>query len=488
MPATAPSAGATATQEADNPWQAQLDEEAGRKAKADAAGSTSAVAATATGDSERGDNPMAQDHADTAMATESPKEAKAAAMDAAEEDATEEAMREAISRSTRPETASSSAARDLGDQVPTMESSEAMQEQEAIERSLQAPKTVVAAASATPPDDVVAQLDQFRLQEAERIEKLSEDAATAKTKAAAAATAGASKPKRTRRRISPPKEGWQAGQTRQANKANVGDDAELLATPLAVEHTSDNLPAPSLPAAAADPGHLLPAMPTRPVPKAPPSQTQIDQHTRGAALAPVPPRDDSPEGPAGPLSPHDPDDATIVPIEADAMVAAAADPTVKTEPPAREAMIIEVTAATADAPDPNATTAATADSSQTGATSNRQLVADVLPKSEDYMVRRIQDQNIIASDPDVSREERPEAKADVSRAFVKLRHFRQRIADEASATTADAPDPNATTAAPADSSQEGDEALQTQSVKQRQVAESRAFLAKDPKRRERMRR
>jgi hypothetical protein len=109
-------------------------------------------------------------------------------MCAAEEDATEEAMREAIDRSTRPETASSSAAQDPGGQAPTMESSEAMREQEAIGRSLQASRNVVAAASVTPADAIVAQLDQFRLQEAERIKKDSEAATAAKMKESEAAT------------------------------------------------------------------------------------------------------------------------------------------------------------------------------------------------------------------------------------------------------------------------------------------------------------
>jgi hypothetical protein len=118
--------------------------------------------------------------------------------------------------------------------------------------------------------------------------KESEAAAGARTKEAAAATAGTAKPEGMRRHISPPKEGFQVGRTRQASEANVGDDAKLPAILLAAEHISDDLPSPSLPAAAADPGHLLPAMPTRPVPKAPPSQADIDQYTGGAALAPVP--------------------------------------------------------------------------------------------------------------------------------------------------------------------------------------------------------
>jgi hypothetical protein len=75
MSATAAAAGATATQEAVDPFRSQIDKEAERKAKADAAESTSAVAATVTGDSKRRrDDPKAQEYADTAMATEGPEE------------------------------------------------------------------------------------------------------------------------------------------------------------------------------------------------------------------------------------------------------------------------------------------------------------------------------------------------------------------------------------------------------------------------------
>jgi hypothetical protein len=62
-----------------------------------------------------------------------------------------------------------------------MEFSEAVQVQEAIERSIQAPTAIVAAASAFLEADIAAQLEQFRLQEAIRITKESAAATAAKT-------------------------------------------------------------------------------------------------------------------------------------------------------------------------------------------------------------------------------------------------------------------------------------------------------------------
>jgi hypothetical protein len=357
--ATAATAGAITTLEEVNPWQAQLE-----------------VAATAT----RGDNRQVQDYVGTDMETEVPPE----------NDAIEKALQKALARSPQPEGSSSSDAQDPGDQTPTMEFSEAVGGQAAIERSFQPSNIDEVAASADPVDALTAQLNQFIMTESERIKtgattatreeetadatsqqaKESEDVAAAGSQGpevatptgatkAAAATAGAAKPTRSRRDISPPSSGFIAGRTRLASRASAEDDAELPATPLT------NLPSPSLPAAAAD-AELLPAMPTRPVPKAPPSQADIAQYMRDTVPLPAVPvnTEATPEGLAEALRPpdHDDDDSDY----ADASPESAPvedDPLERMVPQEQEAMIVDAPAASAGAPDPDRTAAATAASS-----------------------------------------------------------------------------------------------------------------------------
>jgi hypothetical protein len=127
-----------------------------------------------------------------------------------------------------------------------MESSEAIQVRGAIERSMQATTATAVAVSAVA--EAEAQLDEFRLQGAIRITKESAAATAAMT--TEEAKASATKPKRSRR-------GDSAKRTHSRTKSwgeQSKDAADLLAPSLAAgaEHVSEDHPAPSLSAAAAD--------------------------------------------------------------------------------------------------------------------------------------------------------------------------------------------------------------------------------------------
>jgi hypothetical protein len=96
-------------------------------------------------------------------------------------------------------------------------------------------------------------------------------------------------------------------------------------------------------------------------------------------------------------------------------------------------MIVEVSAATAEEPDPGATTAATADSSQVGADPVRRPAGDILQQSEEYYVEKSQEQNTIATDPNMSNEKRTEAAAAARSAEKHFQAVRQRRAGVARA-------------------------------------------------------
>jgi hypothetical protein len=246
----------------------------------------------------------------------------------------------------------------------------------------------VAAASAVARAGIAAQLEQFHLEEAVHITREFAAAAVAKTTEV--------KPKRKQGGATPQRE-LTPGRTRQASRLNVGDTTDLLAPSLAAGAAHDH-PSPSLSAGAPD------------------SQT---------TLAPVDSRLDTPEGPAIRLQPHDLGNATVALPEARTMAAAATEPRENTELQAQVPMIVDASAETADTPDPNATTAAAAGSSQVGADPVRQSAGDLFQQSEEYYVRIYQEQNTIANDPNMPNEKRTAAAAPAESAGEHFQAVRQ---------------------------------------------------------------
>jgi hypothetical protein len=108
-------------------------------------------------------------------------------------------------------------------------------------------------------------------------------------------------------------------------------------------------------------------------------------------------------------------------------------------------MITELTAATAETPDPDTTTAATAESSQVAENflqqsdtyrtlgSEQQSASYILQQSVDDYISRQQEHDRIANDPSASREARTEAAAAARSLTRQLYHVRRQQEAESAA-------------------------------------------------------